>query len=634
MLRGIALSGNRRMCVAALLHGGKEGFSCVSANQFEVCAMGKMSRRDLLRNATAVGIATSVPAIASSGETLPSSKRVPGKWDKEADVVVVGAGAMGLPAAISARESGASVILVETENHIGGHAITSGATVVLGGGTAAQKKYGIADSPDLYFHDLTDWTVVEPNGFADYRYNDREIVRAFVDNNPRTYDWLVKHGVKFIDAAPDAFDGLSSGNSAPRASHVAAMEWPMAQTGKPLDPDIQAITSIGAGLMRPLEAAAQKSGVQILLEHRMTAIHREKPDAGRILGITVEHKSASLNIRARKAVIIGTGGSTGNVNFRRMFDPRLTEEYCGLAGMPWSDQDASGELAGMAVGASLWGLYNQTGEFGSALSKAGFIGCQYNYLPMVMVILPWMPGSEVFDKARATGLRVRNWQDAILVNVDGKRFYDETAPGFTSNDYDLVKPYTQGSYLNAKNISYKPNNFLNAALGGIGDGHNGGGPIWAIFDSDAVAREKWEPEPPHVDTEAGFFFSSDTLAGLATAIKMKYQRVAMPPANLEETVARYNSFVDSGVDSDFGKPKPLHKIQKPPFYAGWATPVVHDTRAGLRINAKSQVVDWQGQVIPGLYCGGESAGGFSEHGLARAIVQALIAGEHAVKEKA
>ena len=98
---------------------------------------------------------------------------------------------------------------------------------------------------------------------------------------------------------------------------------------------------------------------------------------------------------------------------------------------------------------------------------------------------------------------------------------------------------------------------------------------------------------------------------------MKYQRVPMPPDNLEATVARYNSFVDAGMDEDFGKPKPLYKIAKPPFYAAWATPVLHDTRAGLRINANCQVMDMNGQVIPGLYCGGESAGGFSEHGLAR-----------------
>ena len=68
----------------------------------------------------------------------------------------------------------------------------------------------------------------------------------------------------------------------------------------------------------------------------------------------------------------------------------------------------------------------------------------------------------------------------------------------------------------------------------------------------------------------------------------------------------------------------------PPFYAAWATPVIHDTRAGLRINAHCQVMDMNGHVIPGLYCGGESAGGFSQHGLARAACQGYIAGHHAV----
>ena len=72
-----------------------------------------------------------------------------------------------------------------------------------------------------------------------------------------------------------------------------------------------------------------------------------------------------------------------------------------------------------------------------------------------------------------------------------------------------------------------------------------------------------------------------------------------------------------------------YKIQTPPFYAAWAMPVIHDTRAGLRINAKCQVVDFSGNVIPGLYCGGETAGGFSLHGLARCAVQGRIAGRTA-----
>ncbi len=551
------------------------------------------------------------------------------EWQREADIVVVGSGAAGLPAAIVAREAGASVIVIEAEADIGGHAITSGGNVPLGGGTSAQRKYGIEDSPDLLFADLTDWSVVQPNGFPDYRYNDREIIRAFADNSAASYEWLVAHGVIFADKAPDDRGGYSVGNSAPREMHSVPVNWPLVQTGQPATPEQRLTFSTGNGLMRPLEAAAKKAGVEILLRHRMTALHRPDGKNGRVTGIAVDHQGKALNIRAKKAVILGTGGGTGNVEFRRMFDPRLTEEYCGLAGMPWSNQDASGELAAMEIGASLWGLYNQVGEFSLSITKPGQIGCRYGYRN-----LQWMPGSPVFDRAGASGLKVADWQDIVLVNMLGKRFYDETGEQFTANNYKSIDPYVVGDYRNARNVTYEPRNFLNAALAGIGDGHNGGGPIWAIFDADAVVREGWNPVPPNVDVAAGLFFSADTLGDLAHKIEMKHQRVPMPPEALEATIARYNSFVDSGVDADFEKPSPRYKIAKPPFYAAWATPVVHDARAGLRINASCQVVDLRGQVIPGLYCGGESAGGFSQHGLARAICQGFIAGAKAVAETA
>ena len=576
----------------------------------------RVSRRGFFLTASATAAGTLAAPVAHAATSVP-------QWNQEADIVIAGAGAMGMTAAIAARETGASVILLETQPHIGGHAITSGGNVPLGGGTSAQKKHGIDDSPDKLFRDLTDWTVVEPNGFPDYRYNDREIIRAFADNSAATYEWLVRHGVVFVDKAPDAAGGNAVGNSVPREMHAAVMNWPMVQTGKPADAAVRATLSSGNGLMRPLEAAAREAGVVILERHKMVSLHRQ--DGGRVIGVTVDNNGTKLNIGARKAVILATGGSTGNVNFRRMADPRLTGEYCGLAGMPWSDQDASGEIAAMAVGASLWGMYNQTGEFGYKVTKPGTIGNQYGYRN-----LQWMPGSTVFDRAGAIGLRVRDWQDVITVNMLGDRFYDETGPAFTTNNYHSIDPYTQGDYRNARDIVWKPNNWLNAAMAGIGDSHNGGGPIWAIFDADAVAREKWDPSPPHVDVAKGFFFSADTLAGLARTIVMQYQRVPMPPDNLEKTVARYNGFVDSGVDADFGKPRPLHKIATPPFHAAWATPVIHDTRWGLRINGNCQVIDMSGQVIPGLYCGGESAGGFSEHGLARATCQGYIAGHHAV----
>ena len=220
------------------------------------------------------------------------------------------------------------------------------------------------------------------------------------------------------------------------------------------------MTSSGIGLVRPLEAAARKLGVQILLQHRMTNIIRENPISGRVIGITAMHQDKTLRILARKGVIIATGGSTSNINFRRMFDPRLTEEYCGVAGEPYSFQDASGELAGLAIGASLWGLYNQTGEFGSSITKPGRIGCQYGY-----VNLAWQPTSPVFHLARAIGLRVADWQDVILVKQAGLRFYDETQGQFRSNNHNAIKNYVPGNYLNAVNIKYNPANFLNAAHG-------------------------------------------------------------------------------------------------------------------------------------------------------------------------
>ncbi|MGH7248259.1 MAG: FAD-dependent oxidoreductase, partial [Pseudomonadota bacterium] len=199
---------------------------------------------------------------------------IPLNWDREADVVVIGSGAAGMPAAIVAREAGASVIVVEAENHIGGHAITSGGNLPLGGGTSYQKKYGIEDSPDLFFRDLTDWSVVEPNGFSPYRYNDREVIRAFADNSVAAFEFLLAHGVKVIDRPPNSI-GHEIGASVQRTMQISVEHWPMVHTGKPADPSDAEIRS-GVGLMRPLYVGALKAGVEILLKHHMTTIHREE----------------------------------------------------------------------------------------------------------------------------------------------------------------------------------------------------------------------------------------------------------------------------------------------------------------------------------------------------------------------
>ena len=74
------------------------------------------------------------------------------------------------------------------------------------------------------------------------------------------------------------------------------------------------------------------------------------------------------------------------------------------------------------------------------------------------------------------------------------------------------------------------------------------------------------------------------------------------------------------------------ETQCAPFYAATVYPVWHDSYGGLRINGRAQVIDMQGEAIPGLYAGGESSGGGMQHGLGRALVHGYIAGTNAAKE--
>jgi succinate dehydrogenase/fumarate reductase flavoprotein subunit len=542
-------------------------------------AAGSVSRRGFLS-----GGAAGVGAVALTAAGTQNAEAQT-RWDRSADVVVIGAGVAGLPAAIEARNHGASVIIVDANHDIGGRGILSGGRLHIGGGHALQQKLGIKDSPDQVFKD---WV---RSDHADSRYSDRDLVRVFADEQVPTYNFLVENGVKLIEKLV----GPEQSSTVPRT--FLSVEWEI-----PSQVIAPKRNRNGSGIVRALEIAAKSKGAEILLKHRMTKIIRENQLSGKVLGVVVEHEGRTLNIQAKKGVIVASGGHTGNVEFRRIFDPRLTEEY-QQACQPWVAQDASGEIAAMELGAALWSTANQTTETAAAITKTRHIGCQWGYSSLV-----YEPESPMFKFARATGLTVRDWQNVVMVNDSGHRFWNEA----------------DGSY-----------DFYAAAMAYNGDPEklNGGGPIWAIFDSEAATREKWNTKPPNVDPD-GYFFAADTLAELAGKIKNPYQKKKISGAVLQETIDKYNSFVTAGKDADFSKPTPMHKVATPPFYAAWSTPILHDALTGLRTNTNSEVVDIRGQVITGLYCAGEAQGGFSQHGLARCLVFGRVAGRHAAKRAA
>lgn len=603
--------------------------------------MTKINRRSFLGAGAMAGAALLVPGASQAA----TSNQLPKKWDFEADVVVIGAGACGMVSAIRAAEAGADVLVVDTNYDVGGHAILSAGSIALGGGTALQKKYGIKDDPDLYFRDLTDWSVTEVNGMPDYRYNDRAIQYAIAHNSPKAFDFLAAHGLPFEDEAPDNFQANhASGVSALRSHHV---KWKNGVGGP------SPTGTNGTAVMRPLDASARKlKNIRFLFNYHMDRIFREEPLSGRVVGIeahytptilpgsdkplvswqtegNIDFHEEKVLVKARKGIVVATGGNTGNVQFRRMFDPRLTEEI-QLGGGEWTPQDGSGELACMAIGAALWGACNQAMDRNGALRRGAYIGTRTSYVA-------WKPKSPIWGKVKATGLFVGNWQDCIAVNQAGKRFYNEVKASYPNGTcygfYDKAGGYVPGDWRNPDKVERQLANYIDAALA-INEGSTApdfaAGPQWAIFDSEAVKRERWTID--ETTGQEGYFFVADTLDELQKKLNQNpYQKYVLPEGRLAETVARYNEMVDKGEDVDFGKPKPKYKIEKGPFYAAWCTFCAHDTYAGLRVNERNQVVDMAGNVIPGLYCGGESAGGCTQHGLGRCLTAGYIIGGEVVK---
>jgi urocanate reductase len=533
-----------------------------------------LSRRYFLQGGAAVGGAAAL--VGLGGHDASAQNAI--QWNRAADIIIVGAGVSGLSAAVEAAEQGSSVIAIDMNYDIGGHGIMSGGQLHLGGGNEHQKAANVKDSPDSVFKD---WTRHDHHAA---RYSDRDLVRVFADWNVDTYGWLLKQGVKYEPGMQQ-----SAASTVPR--QFRTVEWHI-----PSEVIAPRRNRNGSGLVRPLAASARAKGVEIVLNTRMTKIIREQPLSGRVLGVAAEGPNGPANYQARKGVIICTGGHSSNVTLRRTFDPRLTEEY-QVACSTYSLQSGDGEIAAMDVGAALWATANQTAEAGTAVTKTRHIGCQWGYASLV-----YEPDSPLFPKARAMGLTVEDFQNVVMVKENGLRFVDET----------------KGNY-----------DFFAACMAWSGDPEklNGGGPIWAVFDQNAANRERWKTEPPYVDL-TGWFFKGDTLKELANNIAGPYQRRKMDPAVLEATVAKFNAAVDSGKD-EFGRKAMNFKIDTPPFFAAWTTPILHDTLTGIHTNTNGQVVDRSGQAIAGLYCAGESMGGFAQHGLARCIIFGRVAARHA-----
>jgi hypothetical protein len=557
-----------------------------------------LSRRDFVKTGAGAGVGASV--LSMSGTALAQVNPADAiEWHYEADIVIVGGGCVGLVAAIRARDLGASVVVVEQNFEPGGKMLHSGAWISLGGGDPCQlrdiagesDKEGfitvpplhpreeLEEDPDFLFRDLTDWSVMDSSANAPYRYNDREMHRAFVDNCYATREFLmqnycrmtringthsnggmsrarratcflVESDVTDIKAGTVSHEdvgiaGVSSSHFSPRLMEDASdMACPGARRN-------------GAAMARPLELSAREKGVQFICHRHMDEIVREGQFSGRVLGIragysprahpetgvhlesyfqdgNIVDRRETLFVRATKAVIVASGGHAANPEFRSMFYPAWREPAfvsSGWALLGPRGQDASGIIAGIRVGANLAGMQQNLG-YNSTFHFPGNLATRDPYTDM-------LPGHPTFGYRGSTGIQLtpEQFQHLIVVNQVGKRFFNEikvilreggaafpAGPSKGQPREGLAHVQTDWRNASAENIrnTYSEPNAIHAAMA-MNEGSTAPdyfpGPIWTIFDRAAVERGGWNIDPPFTSSTNGYFFVADTIEELAAKIK-------------------------------------------------------------------------------------------------------------------
>jgi succinate dehydrogenase/fumarate reductase flavoprotein subunit len=234
------------------------------------------------------------------------------RWDREADVVVVGFGCAGACAAIEAAEAGADVLLLERAGGGGGTSAMSGGLIYMGGGTPVQEACGITDTPEEMFTFLM--AACGPEA-------DDAKVRVFCEESVGHFHWLERHGVPFKRSSyPEPFTEpptddcliFSGGEDAHPFDRITP---PVPRAHKPRHPG-----AAGGFLMQCLVAATERSGAGVLTDARCETL---VVDGGAVVGVVVRQGGGERLVRARRGVVLTAGSFIQNRDMVMRHSPLL-----------------------------------------------------------------------------------------------------------------------------------------------------------------------------------------------------------------------------------------------------------------------------------------------------------------------
>ena len=465
--------------------------------------------------------------------------------EETVDVVVVGAGGAGMTAAITATDAGKKVIVVESQPIAGGNSVRS-----TGGMNAAKTPYQdknefseaagvektLATAAEKFADNETitalaatvksQWDAYQanPQGYFDSvelmeldtliggkGKNNPELVKALAENSAAAIEWLASIGADVKNVG--AFGGAS----------VKRIHRPVNADGK--------VTAVGAYIVPILEKNLQDRNVQFLFDTTANEIIMKD---GKAVGIKATGKDGHKVTINAKSVVIATGGFGANAEMVEKYKP---------------------ELKGFAT-------TNAEGAQGQGIEMATAVGAATVDMDQIQI----HPTVHIEEDGNAhlitEGLR---GDGAILVNAEGKRFYDEVSTRDKVSAAIIAQPEKSA---------------------------------WLVVDQSMVDKSA---------VIAGYIKSGYTVTG-ATYEELA-KAMGVDEATFVSTMNTWNQAVEAKSDAEFNRTSFANPLTSAPYYAIKITPAVHHTMGGIVINPKAEVLNEKGEAISGLFAAGEVTGG-------------------------
>lgn len=514
-----------------------------------------------------------------------ADKAAAADFKTSADVIVVGAGGAGMVAAATAVDNGATVIVLEK-------------MAMLGGNTARSEGAMSAMDP-------------EPEKLKDMTQGVRDIVKKYVTApacnaevarlQKTVTEQLAAHdaaGKKYIFDSPELFalQTILGGDckNDPKLvltmarNATAAMKWLDAQSDMSWFHVSRSWVDVGIGGIYPRAQWPRQADGKTPISTYDAYI---RPLAAKV-------EAAGNPIYKNMKVVSVERDASGRVTGVKAVDRKGVERvFSGRSVvLAAGGYGANLQMVKKYNDISVTVTSNSPGTTGEVLEEAVAAGAGLTGMEWIQIHPHGNPKNGELESAIAA-----RPSDTPYVNRDGLRFVDETGRR-DEISYGILKQPGQVAF--------------------------------SIYDQRTIEEKKVEEKKIESAIAHGYAFKADTLEDLARQAGIDWK-------NFEKTMKAYNEASVSQNTKSLPVPKILigNPVVKAPFYAVPITTTIHHTMGGLRINEKTQVLDKNGNVIPGLYAAGEITGGIhggnrlGRNALTDLLVFGHIAGQEVAKNK-